>query len=65
MTLSEVLRGIKTQLENEKKTIASDMVNGRMTDFNSYHKNVGVAKGLDEAQIIIDEMIKKLNEEDE
>jgi|TARA_X000001388_G_C2195835_1_gene109306 hypothetical protein len=41
------------------------MVEGRMSDFNSYCRNVGVSEGLQQASEIIDEMIKKLNEEDE
>tara|TARA_R100000664_G_scaffold11944_1_gene19214 strand:- start:7395 stop:7520 length:126 start_codon:yes stop_codon:yes gene_type:complete len=41
------------------------MVSGRMTDFNGYTRNVGVAEGLQQACDIIDEFIKKLDEEDE
>jgi|TARA_R100000781_G_scaffold62467_1_gene39662 hypothetical protein len=41
------------------------MVEGRMSDFNTYSKNVGISEGLEQACEIIDEMIKKLNEEDE
>tara|TARA_R100000935_G_scaffold58391_1_gene95213 strand:+ start:315 stop:440 length:126 start_codon:yes stop_codon:yes gene_type:complete len=41
------------------------MVGGRMSDFQTYQKNVGVAEGLEQACEIIDEMMKKLNEGDE
>jgi len=41
------------------------MVEGRMSDFNTYSKNVGISEGLEQAGEIIDEMIKNINEEDE
>tara|TARA_R110002020_G_scaffold88900_9_gene217741 strand:+ start:416 stop:541 length:126 start_codon:yes stop_codon:yes gene_type:complete len=41
------------------------MVEGRMTDFSAYHKNVGVAEGLEQACEIIDDMMQKLNEGDD
>jgi hypothetical protein len=65
MTLTEVMRKAKQKLQEQKTTIANDMVSGRMTDFNGYTRNVGVAEGLQQACDIIDEFIKKLDEEDE
>lgn len=56
---------IKKNLKEKKATIASDMVEGRMSDFEAYHRNVGIAEGLEQASEIIDETLKKLNEEDE
>jgi hypothetical protein len=41
------------------------MVDGRMSDFSSYQKNVGIAEGLMQASEIIRETIKNINEEDE
>jgi len=41
------------------------MVEGRMSDLQSYHKQVGVAEGLQQAIEIIDDTLKKFNEEDE
>jgi hypothetical protein len=41
------------------------MVEGRMADLQSYHKHVGVAEGLQQSIEIIDETLKKLNEEDD
>jgi|TARA_R110000796_G_C14540870_1_gene432896 hypothetical protein len=41
------------------------MVEGRMSDLSAYHRNVGVAEGLEQACEIIDDMLKKLNEGDE
>jgi len=40
------------------------MVDGRMADFNAYHKNVGIAEGLMQASEVIRETLKTLNEED-
>jgi hypothetical protein len=50
---------------DQKKTIASEMVEGRMSDFQAYQKNVGIAEGLEQACEIIDEVVKTLDEEDE
>ena len=41
------------------------MVEGRMSDFQSYQKNVGIAEGLEQACEIIDEVVKTLDEGDE
>jgi len=41
------------------------MVQGRISDFGTYQKNVGIAEGLEQASEIINETLKKLNEEDE
>ena len=41
------------------------MVEGRKSDLQSYHKHVGVAEGLQQAIEIIDDTLKKFNEEDE
>lgn len=65
MTVSDLLRAIKKRLRDQKTTIANDMVEGRMSDLSAYHKNVGVAEGLEQACEIIDEMLKKLDEGDE
>ena len=65
MTVSDLLRAIKKRLRDQKTTIANDMVEGRMSDLLAYHKNVGVAEGLEQACEIIDEMLKKLDEGDE
>tara|TARA_R100001086_G_C11674834_1_gene213958 strand:- start:302 stop:427 length:126 start_codon:yes stop_codon:yes gene_type:complete len=40
------------------------MVDGRMTDFNAYQKNVGIAEGLMQASEVIRETMKNINEED-
>tara|TARA_R100000656_G_scaffold124755_1_gene103730 strand:+ start:3008 stop:3133 length:126 start_codon:yes stop_codon:yes gene_type:complete len=41
------------------------MIQGRISDFNQYHKNVGIAEGLKRAQGTIDDVMKKLDEEDD
>ena len=41
------------------------MVEGRISDFQAYHKNVGIAQGLEESCEIIDETIKQMNVGDE
>jgi hypothetical protein len=65
MTVADLLRSIKKRMLDQKKTIASEMVEGRMSDFQSYQKNVGIAEGLEQACEIIDEVVKTLDEEDE
>jgi hypothetical protein len=41
------------------------MIEGRISDFQSYQKDVGIAQGLEDACIIIDETLTKLDEGDE
>ena len=41
------------------------MVEGRLSDFASYQKHVGIAEGLSQASEIINETMKKLDKEDE
>lgn len=40
------------------------MVDGRLSDFHAYQKNVGIAEGLMQASEVIRETLKALNEED-
>jgi|TARA_R110000796_G_C14265567_1_gene400539 CRISPR/Cas system-associated endonuclease Cas1 len=65
MTVSDLLQQIRKNLEKRRLEIAEDMVDGRMTDINAYHKNVGIAEGLMQASEVIRETIKNINEEDE
>tara|TARA_R110000822_G_scaffold104455_2_gene231429 strand:- start:1719 stop:1916 length:198 start_codon:yes stop_codon:yes gene_type:complete len=65
MTVTDLLKTIKDLIRKQKAAIANDMVEGRMSDFSAYHKNVGVAEGLEQACEIIDDMMKKLNEGDD
>ena len=64
MTTSDLLQQIRKNLEKRRLEIAEDMVDGRMTDMNAYHKNVGIAEGLMQSSEVIRETLKKLNEED-
>jgi CRISPR/Cas system-associated endonuclease Cas1 len=64
MTTSDLLQQIRKNLEKRRLEIAEGMVDGRMTDINAYHKNVGIAEGLMQASEVIRETLKKLNEED-
>ena len=64
MTTSDLLQQIRKNLEQRRREIAEGMVDGRMTDFNAYHKNVGISEGLMQASEVIRETLKKLNEED-
>ena len=64
MTTSDLLQQIRKNLEKRRLEIAEGMVDGRMTDINAYHKNVGIAEGLMQASEVIRETLKSLNEED-
>lgn len=64
MTVSDLHQQIRKNLEKEKLEIAKSMVEGRISDFNSYQKNVGISEGLMQASDIILETIKNINEED-
>ena len=39
------------------------MVEGRMADFNQYHKNDGISEGLEQSCEIIDETLKQIDKE--
>ena len=41
------------------------MIEGRVSEFESYNKHVGIAEGLEQASEIINETMKKLDKEDE
>ena len=64
MTTSDLLQQIRKNLETKRLEIAESMVDGRLSDFNAYQKNVGVAEGLMQASEVIRETLKALNEED-
>ena len=40
------------------------MIQGRLSDFESYQKSVGIAEGLEQASEIINETLKKLEEDE-
>ena len=65
MTVKEILERIKKDLQTRKNQLANDMVEGRVSDLNHYHKSVGIAEGLMEAHVIVDEIINKIEKEDE
>lgn len=65
MTVTDLLSLIKNNLRKEKTAIANNMVEGRMSDFESYSRNVGFAEGLETACELIDETLKQLEEKDE
>jgi hypothetical protein len=65
MTVTELLQKIKSNLKEKRLEIAESLVQGRVSDFASYSKNVGIAEGLDQSIGIIDETLNKINEEDE
>ena len=61
MNTTDLLKQIKKNLLKKKAEIAESMVEGRISDFQAYHKNVGIAQGLEESCEIIDETIKQIN----
>ncbi len=65
MNTIDLLKQIKKNLLKKKAEIAESMVEGRISDFQAYHKNVGIAQGLEESCEIIDETIKQINIGDE
>ena len=65
MTIIDLLEKMKKTLEDQRKNLANEMVQGRISDFNQYQKNVGIAEGLKIAENTIDDVFKKLNREDE
>ncbi|MBC44087.1 MAG: hypothetical protein CML19_17865 [Pusillimonas sp.] len=64
MTITDLLRQIKKNLSNKRLEIAESMIEGRISDFQSYQKHIGIAEGLQQASEIVDDTLKKLDEED-
>lgn len=65
MTVIDLLKKIQKTLKEERSAIAENMVLGRMEDHEAYKKNAGIAEGLDRANDIISEMMKKLDDEED
>tara|TARA_R110000796_G_scaffold85570_1_gene185608 strand:- start:1778 stop:1975 length:198 start_codon:yes stop_codon:yes gene_type:complete len=65
MNTIELLKKIKSNLREKKSAIAEKMIEGRVSDFQSYQKDVGIAQGLEDACVIIDETLTSLDEGDE
>ena len=65
MTVSDLLQQIRNNLEKRRLEIADGMLRGRVSDFEAYHKNVGIAEGLEQASDVIRETIREINEKDE
>ena len=65
MTISDLLQQIRNNLEKRRLEIADSMLRGRMSDFEAYHKNVGIAEGREQASDVIHDTIKSINKEDE
>ena len=64
MTVTDLLQRIKKNLKEKRLEIAESLVQGRISDFGSYQKNVGIAEGLEQASEIINETLKKLEEDE-
>ncbi len=65
MTLRELLEKMKNELLKRKQQLALDLIDGRVSDFESYQRNVGKAEGLMDAHQVIDDIYEKLDKEDE
>ena len=64
MTVTDLLQQIKKNLKEKRLEIAESLVQGRISDFESYQKHVGIAEGLEQASEIINETLKKLEEDE-
>ena len=64
MTVTDLLNQIKKNLKERRLEIAESLVQGRVSDFGSYQKNVGIAEGLEQASEIINETLNKLEEDE-
>jgi len=62
--VTELLQKIKKNLKEKKLEIAESMIEGRISDFESYQRNVGIAEGLQQASEIIDETLNKLEKDE-
>ena len=65
MNTMDILSLIKKNLQKNRAEIAETMIDGRLSHFQSYQKNVGIAQGIDLSCSVIDETIKQINIGDE
>jgi len=65
MSIKDLLDRIKKELLTRKSQIATEMVDGRMSDFTHYQKSVGISEGLHLAAEILDEISKKIETEED
>jgi|TARA_R110001583_G_scaffold5798_3_gene30777 ribosomal protein S12 methylthiotransferase accessory factor YcaO len=65
MTVKEILQRITMELQLRKVQLATDMVEGQISDFNHYQKIVGMAEGLMQADAIVNGIIEQIEKEDE
>lgn len=64
MNLGEFLSRVRKDLVAEQVAIGADLARGSASSYDSYRDLVGEVKGIDRALSIIDDSVKKLNEED-
>ena len=64
MNLGEFLTRIRKDLVAEQGEIGRSLARGSVSSFESYRELVGEVKGIERALNVIDDSVKKLNEED-
>ena len=62
--MEHILINYLINLKEKKLEIAESMIEGRLSDFESYQRNVGIAEGLQQASEIIDETLNKLEKDE-
>jgi hypothetical protein len=62
---SQTLEYIVSKLDERRKEIEQFLGQGRIPDFNEYHKLCGVIQGLDYAKQTITDLAKRLEQDDE
>lgn len=62
---SQTLEFIKSKLDDRRLEIEQFLGQGRVPDFNEYHKLCGVIQGLDYAKQIVTDLAKRLEQDDD
>lgn len=62
---AQTLEFIKSKLDDRRLEIEQFLGQGRVPDFNEYHKLCGVIQGLDYAKQIVTDLAKRLEQDDD
>lgn len=62
---TQVLERLKRKLEEERQAIVEDLENGTAKDYATYQNLCGVIRGLLTAQREINDLLRKLKDEDD
>ena len=65
MSYTSALDYLKSKLEDERSNIVSFLSQGTLKDIEEYRRLCGIIQGLDAAKVLISELEKRMETDDE